>query len=128
VYSVLAYGCECWDLNEQVATALRAWNAWRMAMIIGRDIREEYLDPSFDLLSCARARRLKWAGQLLRAKESLLPRRVALAELERTRGQGQPGGIFQDAPKGVSLEVLVGMAGCVQEWGKLVGRVQRGRK
>jgi exonuclease III len=128
VYSVLAYGCECWDLTEQAATALRAWNARRVAMITGREIKEEYLDPSFDLLSCARARRLKWAGQLLRAKESFLPRRVALAELERTGGQGQPGGIFQDAPKGVSMEVLVEMAGCVQEWGKLVGRVKRGRK
>ena len=91
-------------------------------------ISEEYLEPSFDLLGCAsaRARRLKWGGQLLRAEETFLPRRVAMAELERTEGRGQPGGLFQDAPKGVSVEELVELAGMKQEWGKLVGRVRRG--
>ena len=84
VYSVLAYGCECWDLTERAGTALRAWNARRLAMITGREIREEYLEPLFDLLGYARARRLKWAGQLLRADVSFLPRRVAIAELEST--------------------------------------------
>ena len=126
VYSVLAYGCECWDLSEKAGTALRAWNARRLAMITGREIREEYLEPSFNLLGCARARRQKWAGQLLRAKETFLPRRVAMAELERTGGRGQPGGLFQDAPKGVTVEELVELAGMIQEWGKLVGRVRRG--
>jgi hypothetical protein len=128
VYSVLAYGCECWDLTEKAGTALRAWNARRLAMITGREIREEYLDPSFDLLSRARARRLKWAGQLLCAKESFLPRRVALAELERTGGQGQPGGIFQDAPKGVAIEELIEIAGDKLTWGNLVQSVKRGEK
>jgi hypothetical protein len=128
VYSVLAYGCECWDLSEKAGTALRSWNARRLAMITGREIREEYLEPAFDLLRCARARRLKWAGQLLRAKESFLPRRVAMAELERTGGEGQPGGLFQDAPKGVSVEELVELACMKQEWGKLVGRVKRGEE
>ena len=50
VYSVLVYGCECWDLTEKAATALRSWNARRLAMITGREIREEYNDPSFDLM------------------------------------------------------------------------------
>jgi hypothetical protein len=31
-------------------------------MITSKEIREEYKQPSFDLLGCARARRLKWAG------------------------------------------------------------------
>ena len=128
VYSVLAYGCECWDLTEKARTALRAWNARRLSMITGTEIREEYLDPSSDWLSCVRGRRLKWAGQLLWAKESFLPRRVALAELQRTGRQGQPGGIFQDAPKGVSVEELVELACCAQVWGKLVGSVKRGEK
>ena len=94
---MLVYGCECWDLTVKAATALRAWNARRLTMITGREIREEYLTPAFNLLNSARARRLKWAGQLLRGEESFLPRRVALAELSRTRGKGTPGGIFQDA-------------------------------
>ena len=36
----------------------------------------------------------------LRGKESFLPRRVALCELQQTGGVGEPGGIFQDAPSG----------------------------
>jgi hypothetical protein len=62
VVSVLVYGCECLDLTMKVATSLRAWNARRMSMITSKEIREEYKQPSFDLLGCARARRLKWAG------------------------------------------------------------------
>ena len=85
-------------------------------MITGREIKEEYLDPAFDLLGCARARRLKWAGQLLRAEESFLPRRTALAELERTEGLGQPGGIFQDAPKGFTVQELVMLACDMTFW------------
>ena len=71
---------------------------------------------SFDLLGCARARRLKWAGQLLRAEESFLPRRVAMVELEQSAGAGQPGGIFQDAPKGRTVEELVELAQDKGQW------------
>jgi hypothetical protein len=85
-----AQGCECWDLSEKAGTALRSWNARRLAMITGKEIREEYFEPACDLPRCARATRLKWVGQLLRAKESFLPRRVAMVELERTGGKGQP--------------------------------------
>ena len=85
-------------------------------MITGREIREEYNDPSFDLLGCAKARRLKWAGQLLRAEESFLPRRVAMVELEQSAGAGQPGGIFQDAPKGRTVEELVELAQDKGQW------------
>jgi hypothetical protein len=124
VVSVLAYGSECWDITEKAASAVRAWNARRLAMITGREIREEYKTPSFDLLGCVRARRLKWAGQLLRAPESYLPRRTALAELERYGGQGQPGGIFQDAPKGVTVKELVELAKSQTLWGVLVAEVR----
>ena len=62
VYSVLGYGCECWDLSAKAEKSVRAWNARRMAMITGREIKEEYHTPSFDLLGGVRARRLKWAG------------------------------------------------------------------
>ena len=89
-------------------------------MITGREIREEYHTPSFDLLGGVRARRLKWAGQLLRAEESFLPRRVALTELDQTEGQGNLGGIFQDAPKGVSMETLIAIAKEKKAWAALV--------
>ena len=121
-YSVLAYtyGCECWDLSAKAGKSVRAWNARRMAMITGREIREEYHTPSFDLLGGVRARRRKWAGQLLRAEESFHPRRVALTELDQTEGQGNLGGIFQDAPKGVSVETLIAIAKEKKAWAALV--------
>ena len=126
VYSVLVYGCECWDLTVKAATALRAWNARRLTMITGREIREEYLTPAFNLLNSARARRLKWAGQLLRGEESFLPRRVALAELSRTGGKGTPGGIFQDAPVVKSIEELIEAARNEKWWKERVERVSKG--
>ena len=123
VVSVLVYGCECWDLTVKAATSLRSWNARRMSMITGKEIREEYKHPSFDLLGCARARRLKWAKQLLRAPEDFIPRRTAMAELERYGGGGQPGGIFQDAPKGVTVEELVELANRQVFWSKEVRKL-----
>jgi hypothetical protein len=120
VISVLVYGCETWNLTEKTETWLRAWNARRLAMITGREIRDEYKDPAFDLVGSIRARRLKWAGELLRREKTFLPRRVAIAELERYGGAGHPGGIFQDAPKGVTLEELVYLASYEDFWGKRV--------
>ena len=92
-------------------------------MITGKEIREEYRQPSFDMLGCVNARRLKWAGQLLRAPEDFLPRRTALAELERYEGSGQPGGIFQDAPKGVSVGELMELANGQVFWSKEVRKL-----
>ena len=126
VCSVLVYGCECWNLTEKAVTALRAWNARRVSMITGREIREEYLTPAFDLVNSARARRLKWAGQLLRGEESFLPRKVAIAELDRTGGRGLPGGIFQDAPKFKSVEKLIEAARNEEWWEKRVKKVGKG--
>jgi hypothetical protein len=120
VISVLIYGCETWDLTEKAMTWLGAWNARRMAMITGREIRDEYKDPTFDLVGVVRARRLKWAGELLRREETFLPRRIAVAELERFGGAGHPGGIFMDAPKGVSVTELVYLASKEDFWGKRV--------
>ena len=97
--SVLVYGCETWNMTEKAMTWLGAWNARRVAMITGREIRDEYKDPVFDLVGAVRARRLKWAGELLTREDSFLPRRVALAELESFGGIEHPGGIFMDAPK-----------------------------
>jgi hypothetical protein len=125
VISVLVYGCETWDLTEKAMTWLGAWNARRLAMITGREIREEYKDPAFDLVGAVRARRLKWAGELLTREETFLPRRVALAELERYGGKGHPGGIFMDAPKGVSVDELVDLARQGDFWRKRVRSLQK---
>jgi hypothetical protein len=95
-------------------------------MITGKDTREEFRNPVFDLLRSIRGRRLKWAGEVLRREETYLPRRVALAELRRYEG-GKAGGIFQDAPKGVSVEELVELANLQGFWGERVDSI-RGTK
>jgi len=81
--------------------------------VTGREIRDEYCVPSFDLVARVRARRLRWAGHLLRASEEYLPRRVAVAQLESDLQWGALSGtasIFQDAPDGFELDELVELA------------------
>ena len=99
---------------------MRAWNARRVAFILDKEIREEYKTPTFDLVARIRARRLKWAGELLRREVTFLPRKVALAELEAYPPRGQAGGIFMDAPKVSTTAELVAAAKDTAEWRKLV--------
>ena len=54
---------------ERACTAVGARNARRLAVITGREIREEYLVPSYDLIGAVRARRLKYVGHILRLEE-----------------------------------------------------------
>ena len=91
-------------------------------MITGKETRDEYMNLVFDLLRCIRGRRLKWAGEVLRREETFLPRRMALAELQRHEG-GKAGGIFQDAPKGVSVEELVVLANLQGFWSERVDSI-----
>ena len=123
VASVLVYGSECWDLAGSTCSAVRAWNARRLATLTGRSIKEEYEHPTHDLLGGVRRRRLKWLGDLLRAEESFLPRRVALTELARFPGKGHPGGIFMDAPRAGSVEELVELARDKARWAKFVKNI-----
>ena len=50
-----------------------------MSKFSGKTIREECVDPTFDIVSKVRARRLRWLGHILRAHEGYLVRRVVLA-------------------------------------------------
>jgi hypothetical protein len=47
------------------------WNAKRVAFITEKEIREEYKEPTFDLVSRTRKRRLNWAKDLLQADSQL---------------------------------------------------------
>jgi hypothetical protein len=60
VASVLVYGCEAWPITEKVTKWVGAWNARRLSFITNREIRDEYLVPSFDIVARIRARRLTW--------------------------------------------------------------------
>ena len=81
--SVLVYRSEAWPVSDKVIKWVGAWNAKRLSFITDREIRDEYVVPSFDIVARIRARRLTWAGHLLREKETHLPKRVAIARLQK---------------------------------------------
>ena len=64
------------------------------------------------------------AGMLLRAHESYLPRRVAIAELVAYPTVGRPGGLFMDVPEfeRLDIEALVQCAWETQRWNKWCNR------
>jgi len=84
----------------------------------GRSIRDETVDPSFDLIARLRSRRLRWAGQILRLEEVSLSRRMLLAMTERDLQEGstKAGGLLEDAPAFDSVEQLLEAAEDKKEW------------
>ena len=71
--SVVSFGFETREMPQKLEDSLRGWNARCLAAITGREISQEHRQPTFDLIARLRARRLKWAGQILRLepKDSL---------------------------------------------------------
>ena len=117
VLSVLLYGMEGWYLTPKVLSSLRGFNARNLAIITGKEIKEESgMHPTVDVIGMVRARRLRWVGHVLRAHDDYLPRQVVL-------GMEKPypaGSILMDAPKHDSMEELVVLAGDRDEWRDLV--------
>ena len=68
VVSVLVYGCEAWPITEKVTKWVGAWNARRLSFITNREIRDEYLVPSFDIVARIRARRLTCINPQIRCR------------------------------------------------------------
>ena len=130
VASVLLYGCEAWPITEKVTKWVGAWNAMarRLSFITDREIRDEYLVPSFDIVARIIARRLTWAGHLLREKEEHLPRRVAVArlksDLQEHNSLRTTSGLFQDAPDHSTFEELEDMAQSRRFWRSLVVAIE----
>jgi len=117
VLSVLLYGMEGWYLTPKVLSSLKGFNARNLAIITGKEIKEESgIHPTVDVIGMVRARRLRWVGHVLRAHDDYLPRQVVL-------GMEKPypaGSILMDAPKHDSMEELVVLAGDRDEWRDLV--------
>jgi hypothetical protein len=92
-----------------------------LSLITGRGYREETVEPSFDVLSRLRSRRLRWAGQILRAEESNLLRRVLLAQTEQElqRGKVAAGGLLMDVEFS-SMDDLLKLAADKRGWGRAV--------
>ena len=50
IISILTYGAETWLLTDRLISRLRNWNARCLSRITGRSVREEHVDPTFDLI------------------------------------------------------------------------------
>ena len=116
VLSVLMYGQEGWYLTPRIQSKLKGWNARNLAIITGNEIAEESREPTVDILKMLKARRLRWVGHVLRAKETNLVRQV-LMEMEQPYS---PGSVLMNAPKHKSMAELVEMANNREEWRKMV--------
>ena len=129
VVSVIEYGCEVWMMTSSVQATLRGWCAKLVSKISGRSIREECVDPKYDIISKVRARRLRWLGHVLRCNDTYMVRRVLLAQVGQWMESGRPcpeGSILMDAPHYESVEHLVKMAEERDEWRALVNAIKGG--
>ncbi len=91
-----------------------------MSFMTGRSIRDETVEPGFDLVSRLRSRRLRWAGHILRLEEASLIRRVLLATVQRDLEQGssEEGGLLADAPAFSIVAELLELAADRAGWQK----------
>ena len=115
-------GCECWDMGW-AAGAVGAWNARRLAVLTGREIRSEYLEPSYDLIGAVRARRMQYVGHVLRLGEGRLLFKALEAEWDSLGGAG--GGLLYDAPRLESFNELVMVASDRDLWRGLVEKIYK---
>ena len=129
VLSVLTHGHESWSLTAAAASTLRGWNARCLAGMTGRSVAEECRQPTLDLVAWLRGRRLRWAGQVLRADPGRLDRRALLARAEALLGSAggwYPAGfVLEDAPPHSSIEELLEVAGREETWRAAVERAER---
>ena len=88
--------------------------------LTGREIRSEQSVPTFHLRAWLRARRLQWAGHLLRGEESSLVCAVAQGALGRHCRAGGSWGIFMDTPAGYTEEEVLELAQDRDGWRGMV--------
>ena len=117
VVSVMTYGCEAWFLTPKVMAKLNGANSRMLARIMGSSIREEARSATshFDLVKEVRARRLKWAGGILRMD----PDRLLHKAIEAQLVLGMQGGLLMDAPAGMTLSELKALAQDKSVWKSL---------
>ena len=119
VVSTLSYGHEAWPLTPAVVRKLVNFNAKCLAIITGRSIRDESVQPSFQLVPRLRSRRLAWVGHVLRQQPGTLLREVMLQRCSEylAVGQDYPAGfIMEDAPEHSSVQELAELAAFKEYW------------
>ena len=80
VASIASFGFEAWEMPQKLEDPLRGWGARCLATTTTREAPQVHRQPTFDLIAKLRARRLKWAGQILRLEpEDSLVHQVLVA-------------------------------------------------
>ena len=131
VCSKLVYGCEAWFLDAKACAMLNGANSRMMSHITGRTVREEASKESrtFDVLKWIRARRLQWAGHILRLRpktEGEKPRMIYTA-LRHVFENKKKGDLLMDAPPHRDWEELLKLAADRSGWRRLVQALKGGR-
>ena len=117
VISLLTYGCESWNLTQDVMRKLNGCNSQMLARITGNEVCYEARSAtsSFDLVKHVRIRRLRWLGQILRGDQS----RLLFKSIETQFAMNTPGNLLMDVPKNVSLDDLVTLSQDKSYWTSL---------
>ena len=104
VCSILTYGCETWNLDEQTMRKLNGANSSMLARITGRSIATEArpLTTSFDLVKKIRERRFRWLGHIVRAG----PGSIMYQALIVQHTMGHTGNLLMDAPPHNTIDDL----------------------
>lgn len=83
VVAALTHGHEAWPLDASNQRRINGWNSKCLRIITGGSIHDEAKEPTVDLVALLGARRLRWAGHILRMDEHHLLRKVLLARCEQ---------------------------------------------
>ena len=104
VCSVLIYGCESWMLTPSTMRKLNGANSLLLSRITGASPATEArpATTSFNLVQQIRIIRYKYLGFILRADQSRLIHRAAMAQ----HMWGVPGSLLMDAPTHSSFQHL----------------------
>ena len=114
VCSILTYGSEAWCLSAEVIRAINGANANMMSVISGKTQKQEATPKwrSFDLVKWIRARRLQWAGHILRMYRDRKLKQ-AVYEMYKMRREGD---LLMDVPKTESWRELTTYAWDKDYW------------
>ena len=104
ICSVMVYGSEAWRFTADVCKMLNGANSQMMAIITGKTPHQEASAKwqTFNIIRWLRARRLKWAGQILRMESD----RMIKQALYGMFMEPHEGDLLMDIPKVKSWRAL----------------------
>ena len=124
VCSKLVYGCEAWFLDEKACAMINGANSRMMSHITGKSVKEEASKETrtFDVLRWIRARRLQWAGHILRLKPKNADEqpRMIFTAMRHIYDNRKKGDLLMDAPPHKDWADLLKLAADRRKWRLLV--------